>query len=283
MPKSIITLTTDFGMSDAYVASLKGAILSIDREVSVVDISHDIPRQDVAHGAFVLAGISDYFPSDTVHVAVIDPGVGTLRRPLLLVTPKGRFLAPDNGVLTYVLRDLFLDSDWKIFSDTANTPFLEPKITELPPACSVFELTCPDFWGRHISKTFHGRDVFAPVAAHVARGLAYEDLGEPTDRIVCLNVPSPAVSDGCVKGRIIFIDCYGNLISNIREGDIPRGEVEVVISNRRIKGLRVNYCEDWLVGVIGSRGYLEVAVSKGNAATALDVEIGNDVFVFSTA
>lgn len=283
MPKSIITLTTDFGMSDAYAASLKGAILSIDREVSVVDISHDVPRQNVPHGAFVLAGISDYFPPDTVHVAVIDPGVGTLRRPLLLVTPKGRYLAPDNGVLTYVLRDLFLDSQQKIFSDVANTVFLEPKITGLPPDCSVFELTCPDYWGSQISNTFHGRDVFAPVAAHVARGVAYEDLGEPIDRVVCLNVPSPSISDGYVKGRVIFIDCYGNLITNIREGDIPSGEVEVVISNRRIKGLSANYCEEWLVGVIGSRGYLEVAVSKGNAGTTLDVKIGSDVFVVSTA
>lgn len=277
MPQSIITLTTDFGTSDGYVASMKGVVLSISRDSLIVDISHDVPPQDVAHAAFVLASAADHFPPDTVHVAVVDPGVGTSRRALLLVAPTGRFIAPDNGLLTYVLRDL---PDRRSPDAAKSAAFLEPVVTPLPGGCSAYKLTRGEYWRHPVSTTFHGRDIFAPVAAHVARGVAYEELGDPVDRVVCLNVPPPTVRSDDVEGRIIFVDRFGNLVSNIREDDIPEGELAVEIANGRIAGLSTTYSEGTrLVALIGSHGYLEIAAPKGDAATTLGAGVGSEVRV----
>ena len=165
MSPALIALTTDFGPSGGYVGAMKGAALSINPDAVLVDISHDVPPRDIAHGAFVSASAYRYFPPDTVHVAVVDPGVGTSRLALLLVTPTGSFLAPDNGLLTYVLTDHLAEGTTALPEAPKGVGFLEPFSMPVPDSCSAYSLNNADYWRHPISGTFHGRDIFAPVAA----------------------------------------------------------------------------------------------------------------------
>jgi S-adenosylmethionine hydrolase len=280
MSSPIITLTSDFGSSGAYVSTLKGVVLGLNPKVALVDISHEIPPQNVAHGAFVLGSAYKYFPSDTVHVAVVDPGVGSSRRALLLLTEWGRFLAPDNGLLTYVL----MDGRLKGFADDLLGPdkgeFLSPVTAPVPDGCSVFSLTRPEFWLQPVSDTFHGRDVFAPVAAHLSRGVTPERLGDPVDEVLRLNIWQPESRDGIVRGRIIFVDHFGNLVSNILSSDVPAGSVDMEIGGTRISGLSRFFAEGTgVMALIGSHGYLEIAKRDGSAADQLKAGVGEEVRV----
>ena len=282
MPSAIISLTTDFGTSDWYVGAMKGVVLSINPDAAVVDISHDIPPQDIAHGAFVLSAVCRDFPSDTIHVAVIDPGVGTSRRALLVDTPAGRFVAPDNGLLTYVLADQRRNEPSGTTVGIEAGGFLEPLPAPVPQGCSAYALTRAEYWRHPVSDTFHGRDVFAPVAAHLSRGVPAEELGDAVGEVVCLSYGPPASKSGVTEGRVIFVDHFGNLVTNIHSSGVPGGVVEVEISGTLIKGLRRTFAEgSGLLALVGSHGYLEIAETNGSAADRLAVGVGSVVRLLS--
>ena len=276
MPSRTVTFLTDFGTSDGFAASMKGVMLGINPQATLIDISHEVPAQDIAHGAFVLGTAYRYFSSDSVHVAVVDPGVGTRRRAVLLITPAARFLAPDNGLLTYVL----LDHSASGWSSKAKGPdqgeFLGRFSARVPEGCAAYELTNPEYWRHPVSNTFHGRDLFAPAAAHVSLGVPPERLGEPVDELTCLNV-LPSASGG---GRVIFVDRFGNLVSNIRPADLPGDAVTLEVNGRLVKGLGRTYAEaDGLVALTGSHGYLEIAEREGSASSTLRAGVGTHVKV----
>ena len=261
-PRPVITLTTDFGSRDGYVAAMKGVILDMSPGATLVDISHDLPAHDVGHAAFLLGAICGYFPVGTVHVAIVDPGVGTERRSLVVVTPHGTYVAPDNGLLTYVYERYC--SDRNIVDEPYHT-----FMSRVPDLCKAYVLDCNEYWARQVSNTFHGRDIFAPVAAHLSAGVDASRLGTPVRNVVSLNVPRAQSCGDTVEGRVIYVDRFGNMVSNIRSQDIV-GKVEgVEIGGRRIPGLSSSYAGPGLLAILGSHGYIEVAVSEGSACEYL--------------
>ena len=281
MPSNIITLTTDFGTRDGYVGAMKGVLLGVNPGAAVVDISHDVPPQDVAHGAFVLGSAHGYFPPDAVHVAVVDPGVGTPRRALAVVTPLGVYVGPDNGLLTYLLRSC---QDWhgpQPLAMDADVGLLQPLAGPVPEGCSAFALTRSEYWMHPVSDTFHGRDVFAPVAAHLSRGAPPEDLGDPVDELVWLRLPRPAAGGGGTEGLIIHVDHFGNLVSNVASSDLPTGGVVVEIGGRAIAGISRSFTGEKreLLAIVGSHSYLEIARPNGSAARFLGAGVGDQVRV----
>jgi len=277
MAPAIVTLTTDFGLSSGYVGAMKGVILGINPDVTLVDISHDIPPQDIPHAAFVLGTSYRFFPPETVHVAVVDPQVGTERRALLVDTPEGRFIAPDNGLLTYVLHEIFSRFGSER-PDGDGEGFLEPFSVLVPEGCSAYALTQPEYWRHPVSDTFHGRDIFAPVAAHLSRGVRPEEMGEAVGEVTALDERTVERRPGVVEGRIVFVDHFGNLVSNIRTGADNAADMEVDIRGRRIKGLRRTFAEGrGLLALVGSHGYLEVAERNGSAADRLEAGVGTRI------
>ena len=211
----IITLTTDFGLTDAYVASMKGVILSINPRVTLVDITHDIPSQDIGAAAFILHTGHAFFPEGTIHLAIVDPDVGTYRRPIALVTPHATFVAPDNGLLSYIIAEATQASTATPLSGT----WLRD--TKLPTGITAFHLNNPDFWRKPISHTFHGRDIFAPVAAHLSLGVPLDKIGESIPSLFTFPIPHPKPQpDGSLLGHIQHIDSFGNLISDIKKEDL---------------------------------------------------------------
>ncbi|MGC8779335.1 MAG: SAM hydrolase/SAM-dependent halogenase family protein, partial [Anaerolineae bacterium] len=233
---TIITLTTDFGLRDGYVGAMKGVILSLAPHVRIVDLTHEIEPQNIRQATFVLAQAAPYFPAETIHVAVVDPGVGTARRPLLVTTPRARYVGPDNGIFTAALGE---------------------------EGARAWVLDRPAYWLPRPSRTFHGRDLFAPIAAHLANGVPPEQLGRPIDDPVRLAWPQPARhADGHLSGAIIHVDRFGNLISNI-----PAAWLEGRRWQCRIAGhmapVVATYGEGAvgaLIGLIGSSEMLEMAV-----------------------
>ena len=187
---STITLLTDFGTRDGYVGAMKGVLRRLAPQAQIIDISHDIPPQDIHQAAFVLRSILPYFPEDTIHVVVVDPGVGSERRPVAVIGEQASFVGPDNGVFTPVY--------------------------ESQPAAEIFELRNPAYHLPEVSATFHGRDIFAPVAAHLANGVAPEMLGPRVDDPVRLLLPQALrLADGSLQGTLQAVDHFGNCISNI--------------------------------------------------------------------
>ena len=271
----MITLTTDFGTRDSYVSEMKGVVLQLNPQATIVDISHQVSPQNVAQGAFVLGAAYRSFPQDTVHLAVVDPGVGTSRRAVLLVTPEGRFLAPDNGVLTYAVRET---PEYRAAVGTAG--FLEPLEIAVPAGCAAYHVSNPGLWRNPVSDTFHGRDIFAPVAAHLALGTPPEEVGETLHFMTCLHIPHPGREGSTITGHVVHVDGFGNLITTIDGKSLPWDGVEVLIKGRRIQGVSRSYAEgpDLLV-VIGSHGNLEIAVSSGSAARELEAGVGDQVVV----
>ncbi len=254
----IITLCTDFGPSDGYVAAMKGVILSLAPEAVLVDISHEITRQSVREGAFVLDSTHRFFPPGTLHLVVIDPGVGGERRAVAVRTEHYMFVAPDNGVLTYALR--------------------EAKVLE------AVALTNRAYWrSSRISDTFHGRDLFAPASAHLINGVPLADLGPPISDLVHLDHPTPTqTEDGRIRGHVIHVDHFGNLVTDIPAALPPPRKTQVVLGSARIKGLRSSYASvarGEYLALIGSDGTLEIAVREGNAAQALEADVGDEVWI----
>ncbi len=267
---AIITLTTDFGLTDAYVAAMKGVILGINPEAKLIDICHTIKPQNIPQAAFVLSTVYQFFPRKTIHVVVVDPGVGTERRAIILRTPSADFVAPDNGVLSYVIQQF----STKPIEDNVNQIELEPEL-------EAVAITKPQFWRSSVSPTFHGRDIFAPVAALLSLGFPPIDFGEAITSVVMLPLPHPyQAPDGSLVGHILHIDSFGNLITNIKSDDLPQEKqaITIEVGNQLIHGLSRTYAEGrGLLALIGSSGYLEIALKGGSVHALLNARVGNEV------
>ena len=269
---AIITLTTDFGLSDAYVAAMKGVILGINPEAKLIDICHTIKPQNISQAAFVLSTAYHFFPQKTVHLAVVDPGVGTERRAIILRTPSADFVAPDNGILSYVVQD----SSTELATDNDN---LQQR--ELEPKLEAVAITKSQFWRTPVSPTFHGRDIFAPVAALLSLGFPPINFGEAITSLTMLPLPQPYQRpDGSLMGHILHIDNFGNLITSIKSSDLPPAKepIAIEIGGQVISELSRTYAEGrGLLALIGNSGYLEVSLRGGSASTFLDAEVGGEV------
>jgi S-adenosylmethionine hydrolase len=255
---AIITLTTDFGRDSPYVAQMKGVILSLSPSANIVDITHAIPPQDIFAGALALADAAPWFPPETIHVAVVDPGVGTSRRAIAARIGEQWYLAPDNGLLTGVLR--------------------------CAPASAIVSLENRAFFQSNVSCTFHGRDIFAPVAAHLGRGIPAEELGPRIDALVQIDWPTPQTAGDQLVGEIISIDSFGNLITNITRRDVqdwrPIGAIDVHCGGQIIRGIANTYgahAAGEFVALFGSTVRLEIAVVNGSAARRLQAGRGQPV------
>jgi len=266
MASSPLVFTTDFGLLDPYAGVIKGVALTINPDLQLIDLTHQVAPQNVSQGSFLLGLNYRFFPSDAIHVAVVDPGVGTDRRPILLITPWGRFVAPDNGLLSGVLA-----------GHLESMPAIAGPIP-LPKGLSAIHLTNPSYWRQPVSHTFHGRDMFTPVAAHLSLGVAPEDMGEAIDDLFFLPMSQPSHRDGTITGQIIYQDICGNLVSNIPVESLPFGlSIEVQIEGRSVSGLSRTFNDDTysnesgLIALAGSHGYLEVAVQNGSAAGLLGI------------
>ncbi len=274
MAGPIITLTTDFGATDGFVGVLKGVILGINPSATIVDITHEVPPQNIQAGAFTFGTAHRYFPADTIHVVVVDPGVGTSRRPILVIGPQACYVAPDNGVLSY----LFPEAK----APAAPVDAFTPIHVSLPEGWRAYHLMNSHYWHHPVSSTFHGRDVFAPVAAHLSNGVAPVDMGDPVKTVAAFVIPTPVLDAGVLLGCVLHTDRYGNIITNVTTEDlplIPNAQVTVRIGGRKIDGLATSYQDADLVALIGSHGYLEVAARNGNAAKLLGVSTGGEVTV----
>ncbi len=271
----MITLLTDFGTRDTYVAEMKAAILALAPQAAIVDVTHEVAPQAVAEGAFALGRAFRVFAPDAVHVAVVDPGVGTDRNALLLVTPDGRFLAPDNGLLTYAVREA---PEYE--EAIAGAGFLHSVAMPVPAGCAAYRLSNDALWRKPVSHTFHGRDVFAPVAAHLSLGVAPHEVGEPLSSMTVLAVPHPRRHGGELAGHVVHVDRFGNLVTTIEGEAVAGRDVEVSVAGRRIRGISLSYEEGGeLLAIVGSGGCLEIAARGGSAAQSLGVGVGEPVVV----
>ncbi len=276
MSNKVLTFTTDFGSSDSYVAAMKGVALRIAPDLTLVDVTHEVPRHDIRHGAFILGGVYRYFPAETVHVAVVDPGVGTNRKAVALVTPAGSFCAPDNGLLSYVLNDHLTENQTRFESAEFGTPVTVP----VPDGCEAYEISNPVYRLEPVSDTFHGRDIFTPAGAHLSGGLEPHRMGEPLREITILNLFTLEKCSNAVAGRVIHVDRFGNVVTNIPASQLPRGDVVVEVADTKIHGLSTTFADaDGLLALIGSHGYLEIAENLGSGAHRLGIEVGDAVIV----
>ncbi len=261
--RPIITLTTDFGLNDHFVGTIKGVILDIAPEAEIVDICHSVQAFDVLDGALTIAQAYAYFPTGTVHLVVVDPGVGTARRPILATTDRHHFVAPDNGVLSLVYGR-------------------EQRV-------HVRQVTAEHYYLQPVSNTFHGRDIFAPVTAYLAKGVDPAKFGEEVDDFVRFNAPKPKPADGnTLRGVVLKVDRFGNLVTNITPQDAPllfqpqRPAFKILVGKREITEIRMNYAQGTpgeVFGILGSMGYLEIAANRGSAAQAIGAGKGSDVNV----
>jgi hypothetical protein len=261
--KPLITLLTDFGHQDGYVGSMKGIILGINPQVNLVDISHDLPPQDVAAGAFILQSVFPYFPPRTIHLAVVDPGVGTSRKAVAVRCREQYWVGPDNGIFNLIVN---------------GRADLQAVILENPA-----------FFLPEIAATFHGRDIFAPVAAHLSRGVSLFAFGPPLSALQPLDFPEPAIGPETIQGRIIYVDHFGNLVSNIRgaqvEALLKKAPLVLQVGRTQIRRLVRTYAEappGELIALAGSHGYLEIACVQGNAAQVLQAARGTAVEISRT-
>lgn len=256
--KRIVTLITDFGLRDHYVGAMKGVMLSLNADLEFVDISHLIPPQDVFAGAFALGRVWALFPPKTLHLAVVDPGVGTARKALAATAGDHYFIAPDNGILTWVMA--------------------EPDFT-------AYAVEGDHYFRKPISNTFHGRDVFAPVAGWISRGTPPERFGPRLAEPVRLNVPVvKKVREGLIQGAILATDQFGNLVTNLKPEDVPPSSRIILSGQREISSFRRAYSEGAageLFVIPGSSGYLEISVKNGSAASVLDLKPGAPIGVVS--
>jgi S-adenosyl-L-methionine hydrolase (adenosine-forming) len=281
MQPPIITLTTDFGTADTFVGTMKGVILSIAPDAQIVDLTHEIPPQDVHSGAFALASAYRYFPAGAIHVAVIDPGVGTRRHPIAVATPTATFVCPDNGLLSYPLAD----ADAHVERDA----FAMGRVA-LPDGWHATHLSNPDFWLQPLSSTFHGRDIFAPAAAYLARGIAVGSLGNRVADLAAFAIPKARQTPGTTIGQVLHIDRFGNLVTNIAQSELPIAgsatrsaeNLRIVVQGAVIEGLSESYQDGKdLLALIGSGGTIEIAFRNGSAARTLGATMGADVHVIA--
>jgi len=269
---AVITLTTDFGLADGYVAAMKGVMLGVNPEAKIIDICHNIRPQGIGEAAFILSTVFQFFPEHSIHVVVVDPGVGTKRRAIILRTPLADFVAPDNGVLSYVIQQ---------FSAKPVEGGVSQYRIEPDSGLQAVAITKPESWRLPVSSTFQGRDIFAPVAAWLSLGVPPIDFGEAMTSVAVFPLSYPyQAPDGALIGHILHIDNFGNLITDIKGEHLSRLKqpITVEISNQRIVGLSRNYREGGgLLALIGSSGYLEISLSEGNASAFLNAGVGDEL------
>lgn len=261
--RPIVTLTTDFGLNDHFVGTVKGVILSIAPETEIVDICHSVQAYDILDGALALAQSYSYFPTHTVHVVVVDPGVGSARRPIIASSDKYNFIAPDNGVLSLMYAR-------------------EERL-------SVRHIDAEHYFLQPLSNTFHGRDIFAPVAAYLAKGVDPEKFGPEITDFVRFNAPRPKPVDAkTIRGVVLKVDRFGNLVTNFTPQDAPAlfqpdaAGFKISVGKREITSMRANYSEGApgeVFGVLGSMGYLEISANRAAAAQLAGAAKGTGVIV----
>jgi S-adenosylmethionine hydrolase len=259
---NFITLLTDYGTRDPFVASVKGIIVKTNPQAQLIDITHEIAPQDIWESAFTLANAYTHFPKGTIHLAVVDPGVGSGRRPIIVVTESYFFVGPDNGLFSLIYRDA--------------------------ERLRVHHITAGHYFLPNPGPTFHGRDIFAPVAAYLAKGVPSGNFGDEITDFVKLNVPSTKRSDAGIEGHVVHVDRFGNLITNITFSDVQSfvsggadaGAAVVTVSGKEIRGIKRFYAEAApgdAGAIINSNGHLEVFLYRQNARTALAVKRGDAV------
>ena len=259
---AIITLTTDFGVRDAFVASVKGVILKINPQVQIVDITNDVSPQDIWEAAFTLRTAYSHFPKGTIHLAIVDPGVGSGRKPIIVVTESYYFVGPDNGLFSLIYQEA--------------------------ERIRVHHITSTHYFLPNPGPTFHGRDIFAPVAGWLSKGIPSGNFGEEITDYIKLNIPAPKITPNSIEGHIIHIDRFGNIITNITYLNIKTllsegmelFDATINCAGRDIKGLRRYYAEAGSGepgAIINSSGALEIFMFKQNARTALSIKRGDAV------
>ena len=258
-PDPLITLLTDFGTSDYFVGALKGVILATNPKAQILDLTHDIRPHDVEEAAFTLLAACDSFPAGTIHVAVVDPGVGSSRRPIAVFSGDQAFVGPDNGLFSYIL--------------------------ERNDEAKVFHLTNERYFRQPVSSTFHGRDIFAPVAAALSLGIGPEKLGEEITGACRLRPLTPErMKNGRVRGRVIHIDRFGNCITNFTPADVTTNRgIRLVIRGKAIRSIRQFFADDHdrqkIFAIWGSAGFLEIAAKNTSAAKILKAKRGDRVII----
>ncbi len=263
MAQRLITFTTDFGLNDHYVGTMKGVILNINPAAQIVDICNAVQSFDVLDGALTIVQAYKYFPSDTVHLVVVDPGVGTTRRPLLVTTEKHVFIAPDNGVLSFVY--------------------------EREARVSVRDITASHYFLQPVSSTFHGRDVFGAVAGWLSKGVELSKFGDEISDYVRFAAPKPKpINDKLLKGVVLKVDKFGNLVTNITPDNLPQlfapepPPFKVLIAKSEITKMTQSYSEGTpgeVFVVLNSMGFLEIASHRGSASHIVGAGKGSDVGV----
>jgi len=263
MKQKIITLLSDFGLKDPYVAEMKAVILSICPEVKIIDVSHDISKFNIRMGAFVLASAVPYFPNGTVHVAVVDPGVGTKRRPIIVETKLGYFVGPDNGVLMLAASRGGLNH--------------------------VYVIENAQYMLSRVSRTFHGRDVFAPTAAHLAKEVVASEFGKGIKDYIVPDFAKPRLKNGVVFGEVLHVDDFGNIITNIPSEILKKlavHEQEGLKVEIGKKAVALKFCFAYgdvprgeALAIVGSHDFFEISINQGNAAEKYKVKTGDSIRV----
>ena len=261
MSHPIITLTTDYGTADHLVAAIKGVILKINPEAQIIDISHGVLPFDILDGALTIGQAYRYYPPRTIHVVVVDPGVGSQRRPILVSGDQHYFIAPDNGVLSLVYER-------------------EPKVI-------VRHVTSEHYFQNPISNTFHGRDIFAPVAAWLGKNWQTPSFGDEVTDYVRFSMPKPKAANNTVKAVVLKVDNFGNLITNLTPEDVPQilaggANFKITLGGKSITKLSQTYAQGAQgepIAIVGSSGFLEVSINRGSAARTLNVQRGAEVTV----
>ena len=255
----IITLTTDFGLQDHYVSAMKAVMLGIAPDVRFVDVSHEIPAQDIMAGAWVVKNTAFLYPPGTVHLVVVDPGVGTSRHPIALKIKDQYFVGPDNGIFSLLFKEYEYEA---------------------------YKLNNSTYWAQGLSNTFHGRDVFAPVSAHLSTGVSLDEIGEPIDDLVTYHWAVPIADKDGLQGWVVHIDRFGNLITNISdeliEDHLKRKSVKIYVGNTMLDKVVSTFGdveEGEPAAFIGSSGMLEIGINKGNAARMLSVDKGAQISI----
>jgi S-adenosyl-L-methionine hydrolase (adenosine-forming) len=249
-------MTTDFGTRDGFTAQMKAVILRINPHAQIIDVTHDIRPYSIMEGALVIKGVSPYFPAGTIHVAVVDPGVGGPRRGIVLRCGEQSYVGPDNGLFSFIITD---SPDWEIR-----------------------EISNADLMLANPHPTFHGRDVFAPLAAHLSAGVSFSFVGPTVVNPVMLDVPAPVKTRDGVRGEVIYVDRFGNLSCNIEAKRLEREVAAVEVGDTRIPGIKTYFDEapeGTALALINSFGLLEIAVNRGDASKALGVHLGDSVRV----
>lgn len=262
MAGPVITLITDFGLTDPYVAEMKAVILDINPDAKIIDISHQIEKFNIRMGAFVLAAAAPYFPKGTIHVAVVDPGVGTKRKPILIETDKAFFIGPDNGVLALAAK-----------SQSVN---------------NIYEISNRKFMSSKVSHTFHGRDVFAPAAAFLSKGVKPSMFGQETRRLFAPNFAKLILKGNMFTGEVIHVDGFGNIVTNFTAKHLEALGLERVIPIKlKDLKLKLKLCKAYAeveaqkpLAIIGSHDFLEVSVNMGSAAETFKIKPGDPVKLY---